>query len=77
MAIVTNAVRHKQAQEAAERRDPTISLARQEQAAAWEEMRAEIKRLWPVVTADNFDEVEAYRSRRAREIEDAIRARRP
>src|SRR5215469_5149050 len=72
MAIVTNAVRHKQAQEAAERRDPTISLARQEQAAAWEEMQV----LCPVVVEGSVVDIEAYRCRRAHEIEDASRGSR-
>ena len=73
MAIVTNAVRQKHAQEAAERRDPTIGLVRQEQNVAWEGLRTEIKTMWPVITDDNLDEVEDYRNRRAREIENALR----
>ena len=77
MAIVTRAVRQKQAEEAYERCHPEVALARQEQAAAWEGMRAEIKRLWPSATADNLDAIEEYRNRRAREIEDAIRAKYP
>jgi len=73
MAIVTRAIRERQAEEAFERRNPWLAEARRERAEAWQAMQAEIKRRWPVLTDAAIEAIEEFRNRRAREIEETIR----